>query len=392
MTMSDTFVEIGQAQTARRGEWVCGDVMLRRSIQAENRKLLVLSDGMGKGVKANIMANLTASMALNFALDQKTPGELFDQIHRMLPECSVRRMGYATFTLIQLEDEGEVHLLNYENPRPIVLRGGTPLELDWHITDLTQSCYVGQVIAKATITPRRDDRIIAFSDGISQAGLGEGQEQEWGRDGVTEYIRHILQDEPLLSARLLAEKVVHKAELWDAGQLSDDASVLSLYYRAPRRLLLASGPPARPERDFSFAQRFGEFEGVRGVAGGTTADILARELNLAAKVPMTDLGDGLPPIHTLEGVDLVTEGVMTLAKVERLLRTPHPLQTIHLRDGAAERWVRLLLNADQITLCIGTATNEFHYDLHYKMRLQYINDIAYLLEKKHMKDVFIEFF
>lgn len=398
MRMSDTFVEISEAQTARHGEWVCGDVLLRRSIVAENRKLLVLSDGMGKGVKANIMANLTASMALNFALDQKIPSELFEQIHRILPECSVRRMGYATFTLLQLDDVREVHILNYENPRPVVLRDGVPLELDWYAIHLTQPCYQGQSIAKTTIHPQRGDRIIVFSDGISQAGLGQrfaqgdGVGEEWSREGVTEYIQKILRYEPHLNAHSLSEKVVHKAELRDAGQLNDDASVLSLYYRAPRRLLLASGPPARPERDFSFARRFREFEGLRGIAGGTTADILARELNLETKGSMTDLGDGLPPIHSLEGVELVTEGVITLAKVERLLRQPQPLQAIHLKDGAAERWVRLLLNADQIVLCVGTATNEYHYDLIYKMRLQYMADIASLLEKKHMKDVFIEYF
>lgn len=390
MWIPDTFVEIGQAQAARRGEWVCGDVMLRRAIRAENRKLMVLSDGMGKGVKANIMANLTASMALSFALEKKTPIELFEQIHHVLPECSVRKIGYATFTLIHLTDDGQLHLLNYENPRPFLMRSGMPIELDWQTTKLTQACYQGQVISKTIVAPLRDDRLITLSDGITQAGLGSGE--EWTRHGVIEYVSRILQAEPTLSAQLLAEKVVHKAELYDAGQLEDDASVLNLYYRAPRRLLVASGPPGRPERDFSFARRFAEFKGIRGIAGGSTADLLSRELNLSFKRTMEDLHDGLPPINHMKSVDLVTEGVMTLARVERILRTPHSLQSIKLKDGAAERWVRLMLNADQITMCIGTATNEFHYDLHYKMRLQYINDIAYLLEKKHMKDVFVEFF
>lgn len=381
-------IETGSFQLAKAGEYCFGDVVLKRFVKEEDRRLVVLADGMGSGIKANILASLTASMALNFVCEHKAIVEAFALIFNILPECSVRKAAYSTFTIVDLAGDGQAHLIVYDNPRPVVLREGTELDLTWQEVELQGTAYAGRSIATASFAPRLGDRLLAFTDGVSQSGLGQGG--EWRRDGAVAYALLSLRENPNYAAGDLAEKIVRKAERNDRSGLKDDATVVAISFREPRRLLLATGAPASRERDFAFAARFREFDGRKVVAGGTTSEVIARELGLKFQEAMVPLADGLPPISIMEGADLVTEGVMTLSQVERLLREGDGRPPA--RDGTAERMVKLLLNADAIEFCVGAAVNEFHYNLQYKMRVQLVNDIAGLLETKHFKQTTIRFF
>lgn len=388
MTTDPSFIEIGHFQKAKSGEYSFGDVILKRFVKEENRRLVVLSDGMGSGIKANVLANLTASMALHFASEHKSMAEASALIFNMLPECSVRKMAYATFTIVDMSGDSTVSLVTYDNPLPFVLRQGALLEMEWRITELTGTPYAGKSLSTAHFVPQPEDRLFAFSDGVSQSGLG--RTTEWRRDGVIAYVRNSVREKPDYSAGDLAEKIVHKAELNDKIGLKDDASLLSVYFRKPRKLLIVTGAPASRERDFAFAKRFREFEGKKVVAGGTTSEVIARELDLKFAPTMINLNDGLPPISELESADLATEGVMTLSRVERLLRDDG--KDLRGKDGAAERMVKMILNADLIEFCVGAASNEFHYNLQYKMRVQLVRDIVALIEEKHLKQTTLEFF
>jgi hypothetical protein len=386
---ADSFcLEIGHFQKAKAGEYTYGDVVLKRFIKEENRRIVVLSDGMGSGIKANILATLTASMALNFVGARKSIIEASSLIFNMLPECSVRKTAYATFAIFDLTGDGTAQMMIYDSPRPMLVREGAELDLDWQVTELADTAYAGKSVATASFQPRQGDRLLAFSDGVSQAGLGRGT--EWRRDGVVAYILRSLREKPDYTAADLAERVVHKAEMNDKTGLKDDATMLAVSFRQPRQLVIATGAPASRERDFAFARRFADFPGRKAIAGGTTSEVIARELNLEFIGPMVSLNDGLPPISTLPTIDLVTEGVMTLSQVERLLREPSGETAA--RDGAAERLVKLIHGADQIEFFVGAAANEFHYNLHYKLRLQLVKDIAHLLETGYLKQAAIELF
>lgn len=386
--MSPCFIEIGHHQKAKAGEHSFGDVILKRFIKEENRRIVVLSDGMGSGIKANVLANLTASMALNFVCEHKSIAEAYELIYNILPECSVRKMGYATFTIVDMAGDGTVNLITYDNPLPFVLRRGERLELAWQSIELASTRYAGKSVATANFVPEQEDRLFAFSDGISQSGLG--RTSEWGRDGAIAYTIKALRECPAISARDLSEKIVNKAEMNDKSGLKDDASHLTVHFREPRRLTIATGAPGNRERDFAFARRFDSATGSKVIAGGTTSDLIARELELKFSGTMLSLNDGLPPISQLDGVDLVSEGVMTLSRVERLLRGDEA--DFRQQDGAAERMARLILNADLIELIVGTASNESHFDLEYKLRVQLVKDIAELIENRHMKKVVLEYF
>ena len=237
--MTSCFVEIGHHQKAKAGEHSYGDVILKRFIREENRRLVVLSDGMGSGIKANVLASLTASMALNFVSERKSIAEAFERIFNILPECSVRKMGYATFTIIDMLDDCRVSLIVYDNPLPFLLRQGELVELEWQSTELATTGYSGRSVATASFEPLSGDRLFAFSDGISQSGLG--RTSEWGRNGAVAYTQKALREFPGIAARDLSEKIVNKAELNDKSGLKDDASHITIHFREPRRLMIATG-------------------------------------------------------------------------------------------------------------------------------------------------------
>lgn len=381
------FTDIGHFQKQKNGQHSFGDVILKKFISEENRKIAVLSDGMGSGIKANVLAGLTASMAINFIADHKNISDASELIMNILPECSERKVSYSTFFIADIEDGKSVNLIVYDSPLPVIVRNGRIFDPGWDHIELTSENHRGKRIYTASLQPVSGDRIIGFTDGISQSGLGFGG--EWGIDGAEKYILQTLSSDKEISAADLCEKLVNKAEMNDKFTLKDDASVLAVHFREPRELLICSGAPVSKEKDFAYAQEFKNFTGKKVIAGGTTSEIIARELNLKFKDTMYSLNDGLPPISILEPVDLVTEGVMTLSRVERILRDD---SLDPVKDGAAERIVRLVLNSDSIKFLTGGSTNEYHFDLQYKMRIQLIKDIAELLERKYLKHTEIKFF
>jgi hypothetical protein len=384
---NNVFADIGHFQKQKNGQNSFGDVILKKFIREENRKIAVLSDGMGSGIKANVLAGLTASMAVNFIAEHKNISAASELIMNILPECSERKVSYSTFAIMDIIGSDSVNLIVYDSPLPVIYRKGTEFHPDWDNIELTSEKHKGKRIYKTSFEPQPGDRIIAFTDGISQSGLGF--DGEWGRDGAVNYLLRTLDSEPEISALDLCEKLVNKAELNDKLTLKDDASVLAAHFREPRELLICSGAPVSKERDFAFAQEFKQFTGRKIIAGGTTSEIIARELGLKFKDTMFNLNDGLPPISILENVELVTEGVMTLSKAERILRDGlyDPA-----KDGAAERIVRLIINSDSIKFLLGASSNEYHFDLQYKMRIQLIKDIAGLLERKYLKNTEIKYF
>jgi len=388
MTKNEIFVDIDHFQKSKHGQYSFGDVVIKKFIKEENRKIAVLSDGMGSGIKANVLASLTASMSVNFIAEHKDISEASELIMNILPECSERHVSYSTFVIADIKNSEWADLIVYDSPLPVIIRDSSVFDPAWNSIELTGEKHRGKKIYTIGFKPKINDRIIAFTDGISQSGLGFTS--EWERRGAEEYILKALSDDPCISARVLAEKLVNKAEMNDKFTLKDDASTLSIHFREPRKLVICTGAPSSKERDFSFAQEFGKFSGRKIISGGTTSELISRELGLKFTNTMISLNDGLPPVSMMENVDLVTEGVMTLSKTERLLRDGKDIDAAS--DGAGERIVRLMQNSDSILFLLGTSSNEYHFDLQYKMRAQLIKDIADILEKKYLKHIELRFF
>ena len=397
VTIDKRHTELGHFQINHEGEKICGDVFLSKRIPEENRVLCVLSDGMGHGVRANVLATLTATIALNFSMEHKDANALAGLIMKALPVCSERKISYATYTVIDISNEpGIVSILEFDNPQTLILRANRIYQPEWmHVKYKGDSKDKRDVdLRKCTFTPQLEDRIVFCSDGVTQSGLGKGMSMGWGRNNLIQYIRGVIEATPGISAAGLAERVVKHAAANDLYTPKDDLTCGVVYFRQARKTLLCTGPPFNPEKDHEFATILQNFDGKIIISGATTTDIIARELKkTVTNEARTDLS--LPPSAKMEGVDLVTEGVLTLSKVTHLLNTIHQNANEQLGKGPADQICKLLLDTDEIHLLVGTKINEDHHDpnlpVEIELRKHLIQRLSKVLSDKFMKVVIIKY-
>ena len=388
----DFFVEVDCQQKSFEDARICGDVFLSGKVKEENRIVAVLSDGMGHGVKANVLATLTATMAVNFTKEHKEPEKTAEIIMKTLPECSERKMNYSTFTIIDIDYNGITTILEYDNPECIIIRERKMLKPEFKNIVLKSEVNCGKKIRVCSFSPLKGDRIIFCTDGITQSGLGTPRLPfGWGVDNLARFAIDLIKQYPKISARDLSGKILNAAYRNDGFQAKDDCTCGVIYFREPRELMLCTGPPYNQEDDVRLASEVSMFNGKKIVMGATTGDIIARELNLKIEDVFKFEDPELPPLNVMEGIDLFTEGILTLNKVEKILKAFHP--NYKLDQGPADKIVRLILESDSIKIIIGTRINIAHQDPHLPVELEIrrtvVNRIATLLEEKFLKKVSI---
>ncbi len=245
----DFYIEVNSQQRNHDEERICGDVFLNRYIKEEDRVIAVLSDGMGHGVKANILATLTATMALNFTREHKEIDRIAEIIMNTLPVCSERKIAYSTFTIVDIESSGKANILEYDNPHAIILRGNQEFDPAWKKVVLDKGQHAGKILRTCTFMPEKEDRIIFCSDGVAQSGMGsEAFPFGWERDNVATYAATLVISESTISASMLAGKIVTMAHKNDAYKAKDDISCAIIYFREPRKLMICTGPPFRKRK------------------------------------------------------------------------------------------------------------------------------------------------
>jgi len=390
----DFFIEINSQQRNHDGERICGDVFQYRYIREEDRVIAVLSDGMGHGVKANMLATLASTMALNFTREHKDVDRIADIIMNTLPVCSQRKISYATFTIIDIESTGKISILEYDNPPVIVLRNDKLLETETTTIRLEKVRHAGKSLRKYSFIPRKEDRIIMCSDGVTQSGMGsDAYPFGWERENVINYIRNLIKGDKSISADALSGKIVTMAHKNDGYRAKDDISCAVIYFREPRKLLLCTGPPYQKDKDKELALKVKEFKGKVIISGGTTADIIARELNRPVTDNLVFEDPELPPESFIQGIDLVTEGILTLQKVNEILKTYS--NSVKLGKGPADKIVKLFMESDEIHFIIGTRINIAHQDpslpVDLEIRRTVVKRIARLLEEKWLKKITFEY-
>jgi serine/threonine protein phosphatase PrpC len=390
----DFFVEVDYQQKSFEGQRICGDVFLSGKVKEENRIVVVLSDGMGHGIKASVLATLTATMALNFTKEHKEPEKTAEIIMKTLPECSDRKMNYSTFTIIDVEQSSKVTLLEYENPECILIRDRKILKPESKNIILSSDNNCGKKIRVCTFVPLKGDRILFCTDGITQSGLGTPRLPfGWGIDNVARFAIDMIKQFPQISARNLAGKILNMAYRNDGFVAKDDSTCGIIYFREPRELLICTGPPYNKEDDKLLAAAIHEFKGKKILMGATTGDIVSRELGLKIEDVFKFEDPELPPINVMEGIDLFTEGILTLNKVEKILKAYNP--NYKLGRGPADEIVKLILESDAIQIIIGTRINIAHQDPHLPVELEIrrtvVNRIGQLLEEKFLKKLGISY-
>ncbi len=390
----DFYIEVNSQQKNFDGERISGDVFLYRYVREEDRVITVLSDGMGHGVKANILATLSATMALNFTREHKDVDKIAEIIMNTLPVCSERKISYSTFTIIDIESNGRTTILEYDNPSSIILRGSQTFDPGWKTVKLAEGKHAGKVLKTCKFSPAKEDRILICSDGVSQSGMGsEKMPFGWELDNVSAYASSLIAGELSISAMNLAGKIVTMAHKNDSYKAKDDISCATIYFRDPRKLLICTGPPYEKDKDQELALKVKDFKGKVILSGGTTADIVARALNRTIIDELIFEDPELPPESFLEGIDLVTEGILTLQKVNEILKSYN--NSVRLGKGPADKIVKLIMESDEIHFIVGTRINVAHQDpnlpVDLEIRRTVVKRIGRLLEEKWLKKVTIEY-
>lgn len=420
--MNDLCIDIDYSQLFKHGQKIGGDVFYLDRNEDSNVLTAILSDGLGSGVRANVLASLTAHMASKMSLSPMDLKKSAEIIMDTLPVDSVKGISYSTFTIARMifsdnKSFIRVELAEYDNPESLRFAGSEPTEWGKTAFRLKRKAAIKEEIVYSSSFEMKDgDRLIFFSDGVAQSGIalgpsGGAREQDpvyaalrshsrpvhslpsvvksrgWGTESVSAFIQKTLARDPEISSRQLARAIVTEAYKNDNYKPNDDITCCVISVRKPRRTLIVTGAPRNRESDKRLGERVKNFDGQVIVCGGTTAKIIARELGKEVKADNSPAGM-LPPSSKIEGIDLVTEGMLTLSEVANRLANKTLLK--NMSEDAAKRMIKLLRETDQIEIIVGTKINDEIDDpstaAKIGLRFPTINDIKWALVKNYFKE------
>jgi hypothetical protein len=313
---------------------------------------------------------------------------------RALPKSSDGKENYATFTIIEIENDGKVRIINYDNPTVLIIRNGKIYKPNEYKLEVEGEENIGKILRCREFVARKEDRMIFMTDGVTQSGLGSNRyPMGWGLARITDFVLNQISKQREISGTKLARKIINQANQNDRFSLIDDTSCGVIYFREPRNFMLITGPPFYKIKDLGVVNQIKEFKGKKAICGGTTAEIIARELDLELQ-SVHDYSDAtLPPKAKLEGFEIVTEGLLTIGQVEEILEN----YTTDTNPGnsPAEEIVKLLLQHDIIHIIVGTRINWAHQapeqPVELEIRKVVVKRIIKLLEEKFFKEIKADF-
>ena len=355
--MNDLCADIGFRSINHFGENLCGD-HIDIVEQSEDSKVIVLADGMGSGVKASILSTLTSKIISTMMAEGLPIEECVATIAATLPVCSVREVAYSTFTIIRIINSETVEIIQYDNPKVLFIRDGKPLdypEIEMNID--------GKTIYKTTISLLEGDTIVVMSDGCPHAGIGLGYNFGWEMKDISDYM--CMMSVGNFTAKTLSTMLIDEVDKLYGHNPGDDATacVIKIRKRIPVNILF--GPPSNRDDCNRMLNLFFSKEGKHIVSGGTTASIVSKWLKKPLVTSLTFDRSNMPPIASIEGVDLVTEGVITMNKVvenaqDYLEKNETFEEWGYGTDGASLICRILFEEATDINFYVGKAVNPAH--------------------------------
>ena len=385
------FIDIDCCQVKKYNQNAFGDYFVSKRYPDEAKLIAVLSDGLGSGIKANILSCMTATMLLRFVENQQIPiRQAAEIVMNSLPVCKVRKISYSTFSIIDVNDEGDARIIEEGNPEFLWIRDNEVMTP--HYETIQSKTFKNRCMKSYKIKLQLGDRLIFCSDGVTQCGLGNGRlKLGLRREGLINLVMAKLQEEPEISSSELSAYIIRQAKNIETDRLpKDDISACVLYFREPRTSLVFTGPPFNQKKDAEYAKIFKNFTGKKAICGGTTANLISRELNIPITMDKTISIGKLPSCSYMEGVDLVTEGILTLTQAQEYLESGE-LGV----DNAAGKLIKFLLDSDCINFMVGAKLNQAHYNpalpVEIEIRKNIIKKMAAVLQDKYFKKVSVQY-
>ena len=380
--MNDLCADIGYKSINHYGEQLCGD-HVDVVEQGENSSVIVLADGLGSGVKASILSTLTAKIISTMMAQGLKLEECVDTIAATLPVCSVRGAAYSTFTIIHLQQNQYAELIQYDNPHIILIRSE-------EICDYpkTEVHIGGKKIFKSVIKLQENDIFIAMSDGCPHAGIGISYNFGWKREEIAEFMQSLA---PVgYTAKTLSTILVDECNRLYGGQPGDDATACVVRIRKREPMNMLFGPPSNRDDAERMMSLFFSKEGKHIICGGTTSSIAAKYLGKPLRATLNFERSDVPPIAEIEGVDLVTEGVITVNKVveyaKDYLGANEQYEHWSLkRDGASQICRLLFEEATDINFFVGRAVNPAHQNpdlpINFNIKMNLVEELSKCLRQ-----------
>lgn len=380
--MNDLCADIGYKSINHYGEQLCGD-HVDIIEQNENSTVVVLADGLGSGVKASILSTLTSKIISTMMAEGLSLEDCVETIAATLPVCSVRGVAYSTFTIIHLIDNSYAELIQYDNPHIILIRDCK--NYDYPMTEMNIG---GKKIYKSQIKLCENDIFIAMSDGCPHAGIGLAYNFGWKREDITSFMESIAHVG--YTAKTLSTILVDECNKLYEDKPGDDATacIVRIRKRVPMNMLF--GPPRNRDDCDRMMSLFFSKEGKHIVCGGTTSSIAAKYLGKELKTSLNFERSDIPPIAEIEGVDLVTEGVITVNRVveyakDYLRDNESYEQWGYKRDGASLICRMLFEDATDINFFVGRAVNPAHQNpdlpINFNIKMNLVEELSECLKK-----------
>lgn len=339
------------------GEELCGDKV--EAVQTPKETIMVLADGLGSGVKANILSTLTSKIAVTMLREGSSIEETVQTIMSTLPICKERKIAYSTFTIIRIDCYGRCYIAEYGNPPIFLLRDGKIVKIHGTVNQIA-----GKEVVEYRFNVEENDIFIVVSDGVIHAGIGGILNLGWRWDNVAQYIEKVSKVEQTIGS--LVKLLSTATNNFYMDKPGDDATVAAIKVIRPRHVTVFTGPPQDDADDKKLVEHLINSSGAKVVCGGTAAQIVSRELGREIVTSTQFIDPKIPPIAYIEGIDLVTEGVLTLARTRDLIvkyinpRSEYSeLRQLSRGDGAS-KLSRILVGATDITFLLGRAINPAH--------------------------------
>jgi len=384
--MNDLCADIGYNSLNKYGEELCGD-HIEIVEHGENSMVIVLADGLGSGVKANILSTLTSKIISTMMAAEMSIEDCVSTIASTLPVCSVRQVAYSTFTIIHIVNGTDAEIIQFDNPEVILLRNSENVVYPTEILDIA-----GKKILKSKIQIQEGDIFIALSDGAPHAGIGVTLNLGWKREDIIDYIKTFCHVG--FSAKTLTTLLLDECYSLYGGKPGDDTTVCTVKIRRREPMNLVIGPPADPADCGKMMSLFFSKEGKHIVCGGTTSNIASEFLHKPLKTNLTYFDNEIPPTAEIEGVDLTTEGIITINRVlsyaQDYLKDNESYREWSCKKDGASLIARLLFEeATDINFFVGMAVNPAHQNpklpINFSIKMRLVDQLAECLKKMGKK-------
>ena len=374
--------DIGYQSLIKHGEMICGDSVAIAE-ENENSLVIVLADGLGSGVKANILSTLTAQIISTMMVNSMDIADCVRAIVATLPVCEMRNIAYSTFTILRVSSSLEAEIIEYDNPHVIMLRNGVFVELPKQQKEIG-----GKLIYQSRIPLKEDDTFVAMSDGVIHAGVGKTLSFGWARGEIAGFLEKNYSKTS--TAKAMTSMLIDACNELYQGEPGDDTTVCTVRIRRTQPVNLMLGPPSNPDDVSYMMSRFFAQKGKHIICGGTTsslaADYLGRELSLS----LDYIDPHIPPTGRIEGVDIVTEGVITINQVlsyskDYLDNNKYYSYWKNSNDGASQIARLLFEEATDISFFVGKAINPAHQNpdlpIGFSIKMRLVEELIGALKK-----------